>query len=97
MRALLTTIVIFICLPGYGQVLMKEVPVLKGDSLKAPVQLRNLNIVSPIAPNYYTTGFGFFCKQELKLEKVNVPLKVRVGDPNYCNYLESKGATVIQK
>lgn len=61
------------------------------DSLNKPqIMLRDLSIPNTIAPDYYTKSFGFFCKQEQKLEKINVPLKVRAGNPDYCNYLESK-------
>ncbi len=52
-------------------------------------KLYNLDIPT-IPPDLYTKGFGFFCKQELKFERKNVPLKFRVGNPEYCNYLESK-------
>lgn len=65
------------------------------DSMKPPAMLHNINIIKPVSPDYYTTGFGFFCKQELKLEKVNVPLKLRMGNPDYCNYLESKSNTIL--
>jgi len=65
-------------------------------AVNAVPRLYNLNM--PVAPDHYTSGFGFFCKQELKLEKINVPLKFRVGNPEDCNYLESKPhATVPSK
>jgi len=45
--------------------------------------------VSP-APDFYTRGFGFFCRQELQLQKRNIPLMLRVGEPNQCHILEQK-------
>ena len=45
-----------------------------------------------VTPDYYTKNFGFFCKQELKLEKcVRTPVHIRLGDVKYVNWLEQKG------
>ena len=44
-----------------------------------------------IAQNYYTQHFGFVCKKELKLQKViKVPLYIRLGSLQQCNYMEGK-------
>src|SRR6476469_9488086 len=44
-----------------------------------------------ISPNYYTQHFGFFCKQELRVEKtLKMPLRFRLGSIEQCNYLEGK-------
>lgn len=47
--------------------------------------------VAIIQPNYYTQNFGFFCKKEWEFEKlVNVPLKLRLGSVQYCDWMEGK-------
>jgi hypothetical protein len=41
--------------------------------------------------NFATCQYGFFCKQELKLEKeIKVPIKFRLGSIEYTNWLEGK-------
>jgi hypothetical protein len=81
----------------WGQMFMNIPHVYKADSMAKQSVLYNMNIVQPVAPDHYTSGFGFFCKQELRLEKINVPLKVRMGDPDFCNYLESKSTNLNMK
>ncbi|MDR3680423.1 MAG: hypothetical protein P4L41_10695 [Flavipsychrobacter sp.] len=97
MKVGLFIIYLLFCSVSYGQDYTTHVYT-HADSMRPPSILRNINIIKPITPDYYTTGFGFFCKQELKLEKVKVPLKLRVGNPDYCSYLESKSNSIpLQK
>jgi hypothetical protein len=50
--------------------------------------LRRYNIVNG---NYYTQHFGVVCKKELALQKaIKVPLHIRLGSLQQCNYLEGK-------
>ena len=56
-------------------------------------QVIRLNPVScsVIAGDFYTQGFGFFCKKELQFEKATkIPLRFRLGTLQYNDYLERK-------
>lgn len=44
----------------------------------------------PVSTNFYAQHLPFFCKQELKLQQAHIPLQVRVGSINDCNWLEQK-------
>ena len=44
-----------------------------------------------IAQNYYTQHIGWVCKKEYALEKITkIPLRIRLGSLQQCNYLEGK-------
>jgi hypothetical protein len=46
---------------------------------------------SLLPDNFATCQYGFFCKQELKLEKeIKLPIKFRLGSIEYTNWLEGK-------
>lgn len=47
--------------------------------------------VFKLSPDVYVKNFGVMCRQEWKLEKyLHVPLRVRMGSLEQCNYLEGK-------
>ena len=44
-----------------------------------------------IPSNYHTVQFGFFCKQELQIEKATrIPFRFRLGSLAACNAIEGK-------
>ncbi len=44
-----------------------------------------------LSPNFYAANLGFFCQQEIKIEKaVKFPVKFRLGSVEACNHLEGK-------
>ena len=49
----------------------------------------NLNIRA-IPLDLYTQHFGFFCRQELKMQQAHIPVAFRLGSMDYCNWLEQK-------
>jgi hypothetical protein len=57
---------------------------------KLPVALPCTRL-TPVDNDYYVQHFGFFCRQEWKLEKVTkMPFRFRLGSLDYCNTLEQK-------
>lgn len=62
-------------------------------ALKQPVQTLSSYITKPhpaVPQDYYTKCFGFFCRQELKMQQAHIPVTFRLGSMDYCNWLEQK-------
>ncbi len=54
-------------------------------------KINNWSVNNGITQDYYTRNFGFFCKQELRVEKaIKFPLRFRLGSLQQCNYYEGK-------
>lgn len=54
---------------------------------------QNLNQTSSvfIPANLATCNYGFFCREEIKIEQaVNIPIRFRLGSLEQCNYYEGK-------
>ena len=48
-------------------------------------------VLPPISANYYAANLGFFCKQEIKFEKVTkIPFKFRLGSVAEVDKMEGK-------
>ena len=45
-------------------------------------------VAQAIPQDYYTKCFGFFCRQELKMQQAHIPITFRLGSMEYCNRLE---------
>ncbi|MBL7742279.1 MAG: hypothetical protein JNN00_02285 [Chitinophagaceae bacterium] len=51
-------------------------------------------LAKPFPASFYIQNLGFFCKQELNIEKVtSVPFRFRIGSLDYVDYLEQKPNT----
>jgi hypothetical protein len=54
-------------------------------------QMEAIPGATTISRNYYTQHFGFFCRQELKVEKASgLPLRFRLGSLKECDLIEGK-------
>lgn len=69
-------------------------PILQGKQIDDPGSLifgANPVVLKPVPIDFYSRGLGFVCRQEMRLEKaVSVPFRLRLGSPDYVNYLEQK-------
>ena len=65
----------------------------KGFQAAAPVTVTPVNL-APVPGNFYAEGLGYFCKKEIKFEKITrIPFKFRLGSVQQCDWLEGKAGT----
>jgi hypothetical protein len=65
----------------------------KSHAQLTPDSIRFKPVISlqPLKSSYYCNKLGFFCRQEVKLDKLTaMPIRFRLGSLNYVNYLEQK-------
>jgi len=56
-------------------------------------QVKNVyfSLPSVLSDDFATCNYGFFCREELKMEKaVKLPIRIRLGSLEQCNYYEGK-------
>lgn len=74
----------------YTQPLFNKTKALEKDSSLNPPTLSPHFLLSE---EFYSNSLGFFCKKELKLQSiVGFPIKFRLGNVQYCDWLEGKKA-----
>jgi hypothetical protein len=83
----------------FAQILL---PLKKAEfSFKSPIGLQvkdTVRTISPsmlVSPTFYCSNLAFFCKKEIKIEKVTkIPFRFRLGSVQYVDYLEGKQSVV---
>lgn len=92
---------IFVAARGFSQDLVEKSPKMlllqaTNKPIASPVFsitkfTANTTVTPVIAPDFYVTQLGFFCKQEIKLEKATkIPFRFRLGSVEDCDRMEGK-------
>jgi hypothetical protein len=77
---------------GADSVMGKPMLITRFDSLSQPVKTAAF-----LPANFYASNLGFFCRKEILFEKkTKIPLKIRLGNFEYCNYLEGKSYNLFR-
>lgn len=76
---------------GKAQTLQKNNALFEPSLLKYSATTKAAQPHFNIASNYAEKHYGFICKKELQIEKqTKIPLRIRVGSLENCNYMEGK-------
>ncbi len=98
-RRILFFCMIFVAKISYGQQYTQFYRYLPDNkrfffNLSVFPQQENLNIILPA--NFYCTQLGFFCQKEIQIESaIKIPFKFRLGNVQYCDWLEGKRSAGI--
>ena len=73
----------------------KNIFLLKNKSTSVDTNRFTISMITnskqTISPDFATCKYGFFCKEELKIEKATgLPVRIRLGSLQQCNYYEGK-------
>ena len=73
----------------------ENVPLLITPGITTKMASFNTNYsLSTLPSNYYYNQLGIICKSEIKMEAlIKLPLKIRLGSWQYCNWMEGKKNT----
>lgn len=82
--------VVFFVLPAAAQTLPANY-LRKNTYLPAPaLPIAAQPLPATLPPDFHTRHFGFFCRQELKMQRAAIPFTFRLGNMEQCNRLEGK-------
>ncbi len=90
-KTFLLAICVLFCHNVAGQGLqLQDAKMKKQISLPFSVYITTPSYPTNIPQDLYSKHLPFFCRQELKLQKANIPMKFRLGGLDDCNKLEQK-------
>ena len=80
------------------KMLLLQKSAVKGFNGRWPINKQHQppSIKQVIAPDFYVSNLGFFCKQEIKFEKATkIPFRFRLGSVEDCDRMEGKNRTTV--
>jgi len=83
-------LLLFLLFPTHSSAQDSSSNGLKKITFNTPLYTFRQSTPQQLPANLYTKNLGFFCRQELLMDKKNIPVRFRLGSMDYCNYLEQK-------